>query len=169
VSTLLFFWLVLKASLLSTSGMGNVPALHHDLVVRGWATDRAFAESLAIGQTAPGPSGLWVISLGYLTFGTAGALLALVAIVIPPLLVLLIEQLYARMQKHPLVEGFVRGLSLGVVGVFFVVLVDLLRGDGVDLASLAIAACAAALGFVRRVPVIAIVAAAAAVGVALYA
>src|SRR6185436_8378534 len=88
IDALLFFWLMFKASLFSTSGSGNLPILHQDLLARGWATDRNFAESLAIGQISPGPSGLWVISLGYLLDGLRGALLTLVAITLPPLLVL---------------------------------------------------------------------------------
>ena len=37
--------------------------MHDDLIPRGWATERHFAESLAIGQITPGPTGLWVIGL----------------------------------------------------------------------------------------------------------
>jgi len=75
IDALLLFWLMFKAALFSTSGSGNLPILHQDLLARGWATDRNFAESLAIGQISPGPSGLWVISLGYLLDGLRGALL----------------------------------------------------------------------------------------------
>ena len=64
IDWLLFFWLMFKAALVSTSGTGNLPIVHQDFLARGWATDRQFAESLAIGQISPGPSGLWVISLG---------------------------------------------------------------------------------------------------------
>lgn len=97
--------------------MGNLPSLHADLLARGWATEQQFAESLVIGQVAPGPNGLWVISLGYLTGGWRGAILALIAINLPPLLVLMVDQLYRRVKNHPAVEGFARGLSLAVVGV----------------------------------------------------
>src|SRR5919199_5429647 len=75
---LIYFWLMLKASFFATSGTGNIPSLHADLLARGWATERQFAESLAVGQISPGPSGLWVVSLGYLTAGLPGALLALI-------------------------------------------------------------------------------------------
>src|SRR5262249_15915056 len=78
IDGLLLFLLMLKAALFSTSGIGNLPILHQDLLSRGWATDRNFTESLAIGQISPGPSGLWVISLGYLLDGLRGALFALI-------------------------------------------------------------------------------------------
>ena len=72
----LLFWLLLKASLFSTSGTGNLPILHTDLLALGWATDHNFAEALAIGQISPGPTGLWVISLAFLVDGVRGSLLA---------------------------------------------------------------------------------------------
>lgn len=164
----LFFWLVLKSSLFSTSGLGNLPQLYADLTALGLASDREFAEALAVGQVSPGPSGLWVISLGYLLDGPRGAALAALAIALPPGLVLLLAQLYRRAGGHPAVRGFVRGLSLAVVGVFVVVLGGLLRDNGLDLAALLIVAASAGLALSRRLPVIAILALAALVGVAIY-
>lgn len=162
-----YLWLFLKASLFSSGGMGNLPSLHADLISRRWATERQFAESLMIGQVSPGPNGLWVISLGYLTYGFRGALLALVGITLPPLLVLAVEALYRRVQHHPAVEGFVRGLGLAVVGIFFVALTGLLRGVGIDLRSLGILFCALALAITRRLPLLAILFLAALAGIAL--
>lgn len=161
----LYLWLLIKASLLSTGGSGNLPLIYADFVPRGWATDHEFAEALAIGQISPGPSGLWVVSFGYLTNGLLGALLAIVAIALPPLLVLVVDALYRRIADHPAAQGFVRGLSLAVVGIFLVVLARLLRGAGLDVQSLSIAALAFGLGLTRRVPVVLIIAVAALAGV----
>ena len=163
VNPLIYFWLFLKASLFSTGGMGNLPSLHADLLAHQWATEQQFAESLVIGQLAPGPNGLWVISLGYLTNGWHGAMLALIAIIIPPMLVLIVDQLYRRVKQYSAVEGFVRGLSLAVVGVFGMVLVGLMQ-FGVDTRSVLIAMAAAGLGLTRRVPVLGIILLAALVG-----
>jgi chromate transporter len=147
--------------------MGNVPSLHNDLVTRGWASEQEFAESLAVGQISPGPNGLWVISLGYLIQGVRGALLALVAICLPPLLVLFMDRLYRRVEHHPAVEGFVRGLSLSVVGVFAVVLLTLLARTGLDGKAIAITVASVGLGMIRRIPVVAVVALGAAAGILL--
>ena len=125
------FWIMFKAALLSTSGTGNLPIVHQDLLAGGWATDRQFAESLAIGQISPGPSGLWVISLGYLVDGLRGAALTLLAIALPPLLVLvLVHGFYRRWGSHPATQGFVRGLSLAVVGIFVIVLGGIMNFAG---------------------------------------
>jgi chromate transporter len=164
----LFFLLVLKSSFFSTSGLGNLPQLYADLTSIGMATDRQFAEAIAVGQVSPGPTGLWVISLGYLVDGPRGAALAALAIAIPPAGVLLIAQLYQRNGDHPAVKGFVRGLSLAVVGIFVVVLAGLLRDSGLNLPAILIVGAAAALAFTRRIPVIAILALAAVVGILVY-
>lgn len=153
IDPLVYFWLLLKASLFSTGGSGNLPSLHADLLARGWAGERQFAESLAIGQLSPGPSGLWVICLGYLTDGLRGALLATLAICLPPMLVLLVDRLHRRVGDHPAMQGFVRGLSLAVSGVFLVVIVRLLSESGVDARSLTIVAASIGLGASRRLPV----------------
>ncbi len=168
IDPLTYFWLLLKASIFSTTGSGNLPILHADLVARGWASERQFAEALAIGQISPGPTGLWVISFGYLTDGLRGALLALIAITLPPLAVLAVDRLHRRIGAHPAVRGFVRGLSLAVVGTFLVVVAGLLRGAGLEASSLLIALAGLALGATQRVPVVLILAAAGLAGVIIY-
>lgn len=164
------FGLMLRASLFSSGGMGNLPALHDDLIRRNWADEHSFGEALAVGQVTPGPNGLWVVSLGYLADGLRGALLATVAITIPPLLVLALDRLVRRaLGEHPAMEGFTRGLSLAVVGTFLVVLVQLLRGvGGLDIVGAVILGGSLALGSIRRVPVVAVLALAALAGIALY-
>ena len=154
---LLYFWLFLKASLFSTGGFGSLPSLHADLLARRLASDRQFAEALTIGQLSPGPNGLWVISLGYLTAGLPGSLLALLAITLPPLLILVIERGYRRVQHHPAAEGFVSGLSLAVTGVFAVALCGILHSAGFSLRTGVVALIAAALSLTRRVPVFGVI------------
>ena len=168
IDWLVYFWLLFKASLFSTGGTGNLPSLHSDLLARGWATDRQFAEALAVGQLSPGPSGLWVISLGYLTAGWRGAGLSLVAVTLPPLLVLVVERLHRRVGAHPTAQGFVRGLSLAVVGIFLVVLANLLLSNGLDARAVLIAGAAMGLALTGRVPVVLVLALGALAGMALY-
>jgi chromate transporter len=158
MSLAVLFLLLLKGSLFSFSGTGNVPILRDDLLARGWATDRQFGEALAIGQLSPGPTGLWVISLGFLTAGWRGAGLALLAITLPPLLILAVDRFYRRIRHHSGVEGFVRGVGLAVVGIFVYVLWNLLGNVGLNARSAAVTLASIALGFTRRVPVIVVLA-----------
>jgi chromate transporter len=165
MSPLALFWMVLKASLFSTGGFGNVPTIHADVVGGGIASESTFAESLAVGQISPGPNGLWVVSLGYLLSRWWGAILATIAIALPPLLVIWIERQYRKIHKHPAVEGFVRGLSLAVVGNFAVVMIGLFLGFKND--TLAVAVCVIAFLAVmsKRVPVLIVILGSAAFGI----
>jgi chromate transporter len=169
IHPLALFWIMLKASLLSTSGTGNLPIVHQDLLARGWATERQFGESLAIGQISPGPSGLWVISMGYLVDGVRGAALTLLAIALPPLLVLvLVHGLYRRWGGHPATQGFVRGLGLAVAGIFLTVLARIMNNAGWTPSNLMIMFGAIAVASTRRVPVVLVLLLAALVGIALF-
>src|SRR5256714_6316531 len=100
IKPLIYFRLVLKASLFSTGGFSNLPSLHQDLIANGWANEADFGQSIAIGQISPGPNGLWVISMGYLTYGHFGAFLALIAITIPALLVLVGSSGYSHIEHQ---------------------------------------------------------------------
>ena len=162
---LTLFYLMLRASLLSTSGFGNLPILHDDLISRGWASQRQFAESLAIGQLTPGPNGLWVVSFAYLIDGMPGALLAVLAITVPPFVVLSVERAYRRVKEHPAIEGFLFGLSVASVAIFAVVMAQVLRSAKPGMLSYTIVVAAFALGTVRRVPLVAIIVGAGIVGV----
>jgi chromate transporter len=165
VNSVTFFVLLLKASLFSTSGMGNLPSLHADLLARRWATEAHFVEALAVGQLSPGPTGLWVVSLGYLADGLRGSLLATVAIILPPFLILAVDRVYQRVRKHPAIEGFIWGLGLGVVGVFGVALAGIWGHVGVNAWTACIVLAGFGLGTVRKLPVVVILGLAALAGI----
>ena len=164
VGPLTLFWLVLKASLLSTGGLGNAPSLHADLVRPGFATEGQFSASLAVGQLSPGPSGLWVVALGYALGGGWGAVAALVAVCLPPLFTLAVAALVRRAGEHPGVEGFVWGLGVTVAGTSAATMLRLVRGEGFRMETILISFTALFLGLRGKVPVVAVLAGAAAIG-----
>jgi len=167
MTDLTYFWTFLKASLLSTGGTGNLPILHAELTRAHIATGGQFAKALAIGQIAPGPNGLWTVSLGYLTRGLTGSLLAALGIILPPFTILAIRRAYGNIHDHPVAVAFMRGLTCALVGVSVVVLVDVLASFGIRPDSVLIAVAACALGLVKRVPILAIFASAAVAGMVL--
>ncbi len=168
IDPLVYFLLYLKASLFSTGGFSNLPSLHQDLIGRGWAHESDFGQSIAIGQLSPGPNGLWVISLGYFTYGVVGALLALIAIMIPPLLVLVVAAQYSRIAQQIRVQGAMQGVSLAVIGIQISVVWTILRQPGVDWKGIIIGICAFALALSRKVNVLLILALAGIAGYLLY-
>lgn len=149
---LTYFAVFLKACLLSTGGRGPFPYLYADFVTRGWATDATFAEALTVGEISPGPSGLWVISFGYLTGGWPGALLALIAVTLPPLFVLVVARIYERLKGFAATRGVLDGLVIGIVGAGAVVLANLFVGNGVNAVTVGIFAASAGLAAWGRVP-----------------
>ncbi len=168
MNALLYFWVFLKASLLSTGGTGNLPFLHGDLIALGWAQEPDFLTALAVGQLSPGPTGLWSISLGYLIFGWAGAGLALAALSLPPLLILGVAAIYDRMEHRAAVQNFMRGMALGVVGLTLAVAWSLAHATIADWQGAVIALVALALALSKRVPVIVILGLAALFGCLAY-
>jgi chromate transporter len=159
-----YFLIFLKSSLLSTGGRGPLPYLYTDLLANGWARESQFAEALAVGEISPGPNGLWVVSLGYLTGGLPGALLATVAIALPPLLVLLVARVYERLKVFRATKGVLDGLVLAITGSGLVVLFNLFASNGVSVITLAIAVIACALATSGRVHSLVILGGAAAIG-----
>lgn len=173
MSPLELFLTILKASLFSTGGLGNLPSLHQDLTANpiaanNIATDQDFGQAIAISQISPGPTGLWVVALGYLIYGFLGAGLALVAIIIPPFLVLVLEAGYSRIEHKPLAQGVIRGVSLAVVGLLLVVVWAVLSGPEVGWKGVAIALGGFGLAYILRVNVVIVLALAALAGFVLY-
>ena len=168
INPAIYFLLFLKASLFSTGGFSNLPSLHQDLIGAGWAVDADFSESIAIGQISPGPNGLWVISLGYLTDGYLGAALALLAITLPALLVLGVAALYARLERQRWVAGLMRGIALAVVGILLTVCWTILQQPGINWTGWVIAVAAFGVAMSRRVNLIVILGLAGVAGYLLY-
>jgi chromate transporter len=168
INPLIYLLLFIKASLFSSGGISNLPSLHQDLLAESWASETNFGQALAIGQISPGPNGLWVVSLGYLTYGLPGAFLALIAIIIPPLLVLAIAAVYDRASKLNWVNALMRGVSLAVIGITLSVVWTILSRVSLDWRSIAVAAGACALALTKRVNFIVILLLAALAGYLLY-
>ncbi len=162
-----YFWITLKAFLLSTGGFGPLPSIHQDLVPFGYAQERNFTEALSVGQLSPGPNGLWVVALGFLIGGLPFAIMAALAAMLPPLIILLIQRVYQRVAHLPATHGFLDGLGLAIIGVGVIVLGSLLFSGGFNPVLIAISIAAAGATLLRRLPSIVIIAIAA--GVALVA
>lgn len=159
-----FFLTLLKAILFSSGGNGPLPSLHTDFIGNGWATQGQFSDSLTIGQITPGPSGFWVISFCFLVAGWRGAVLSCVALLLPPLLILLIQRGYRRVAGFPATQGVLDGVVLVISTFGFIVSLQIFLGNGVDALTVAVAAVSAALALSRKISTNWILLAALAVG-----
>jgi chromate transporter len=168
INPFLYFLLFLKASLFSSGGFSNLPSLHQDLPAAGWAHEEQFGQSLAIGQISPGPNGLWVISLGYLTYGVLGALLSLIAISLPPLFVLALSAGYHQIAHQAWVPGLMRGISLAVVGIQLSVSWSIMSRNGTDWRAWLIVLATCLVMLSKKVPLLLVLVLAGIVGFLLY-
>jgi chromate transporter len=158
INPLIYFLIFLKGSLFSSGGMSNLPSVHKDLLDQRWANETQFGQSVAIGQISPGPNGLWVISMGYLTYGLLGALLSLIAITLPPFLVLLASAVYDRIEQQRWVPGFMQGITLAVAGVQLTAAWSIIQQPGSDWRSWAISIVAIGLIASKKINILLIVA-----------
>ena len=144
------FLVFLRASLLSVSGQTALPLLRQDLLAAGLTTDQQLVEALTIGRLGSGPGGLFVVAIGYFTMGLIGAFVALVATILPPLLVVPLAGYLRPRLASARVNGTIRGLALATSGLVVVTSIQLLMteaGGGVPQAwQLAVLAGAVFLG-----------------------
>jgi chromate transporter len=168
MNPLVYIWLFFKASILSTGGLGNLPFLHKDLIPLAIAKEPDFVTAIAVGQLSPGPTGIWSVSLGYLTYGWFGAGIALAALTFPPLLVLAVSALYKQIAKYAVVQNFTQGLALGVVGLTLAVAWSLAGSTITDWKGMIIAAIALIFAVSKRVPIILILVLSAIAGILIY-
>jgi chromate transporter len=149
---LTLFVVMLKDSALALGGLGSLPLLREDLVATGLATDAQIVQALAIGRLSTGPNGLWVVSLGYQMAGLAGAVMALVASSLPPLLILPATAVARRWLLSVPFAGLVRGAALATAGLLSATGVSLIvpPGDVPSWWQVVIGIAAAALTYQGR-------------------
>jgi chromate transporter len=130
VDPLGLFLVLLKDSALALGGLGALPLLRQDLVATGLVTDAQLVQALAIGRLSTGPSGLWIVSLGYQMAGPLGAAIALAASSLPPLVILPATAVARRWVLSVPFAGLVRGAALATAGLLAATGVSLILPDG---------------------------------------
>ncbi len=112
MNTFVLYLLLLQATVTSFSGLTSIPLVRNDLVVqRGVITDDQLNAALAIGQTTPGPIGLYVVIVGYFVDGLAGALAGMLALATPALLAVPVLRAL-RLGRTDMVAGAARGIVI---------------------------------------------------------
>jgi chromate transporter len=118
--TLKLFLFFFKTGLLVFgSGLVIVPFLKTYVVDQyHWLGNREFLDSVAIGMISPGPVVITATFVGFLLKGVPGALAATAGIFSPAVLfTLLATPLLLRYRDNPRLRGFIRGVTVAVVGV----------------------------------------------------
>jgi chromate transporter len=138
------FLIFLKDSALAFGGLAALPMLRADLVPR-YVSDSGVLQALAIGRLAPGPNGLFIVSLGYLVAGWVGALYALIGACLAPLVMLPATTLGRRWLLSAWFGGLVRGVTLATAGLLLATGVTIVQTGGTEPWQLALVAVTVAL------------------------
>jgi chromate transporter len=131
------FLIFLKSSALAIGGLASLPLLRADLVPQ-YVTDAGIVQALAVGRLAPGPNGLYIVSLGYLVAGWTGALYAFVGASLAPLVMLPATAIARRWLMSAWFGGLVRGVTLATVGLLLATGVTIVNAGGTQLWQLAL-------------------------------
>lgn len=124
---LLYLYLV-KATLTSFSGLTSLPVVRQDLVeTRHVLTDWQLNAAVAAGRTAPGPNGLYVVSVGYFVDGVPGACAGFLAMITPAFLILPLLRYVGKRAEQPRVKGAIQGLTVAAAALIISATVPLAR------------------------------------------
>ncbi|HTY79155.1 MAG TPA: chromate transporter [Candidatus Bathyarchaeia archaeon] len=160
-------WTFLWLSLICVGGgLGVIPELQRQVVDRfHWVTAREFLDGYTLSQLTPGPTMLISVFVGYRSHGLLGSLLATAAMFMPPALItMVICRYWAGLRDRPWARATERALTPIGIGLMAAGVYTLARTGVHDWASGALAALAAAALYIRRLPPVALVLGAGAVG-----
>lgn len=114
-------------------GYAMVPIIQREVIDRrGWVDRDEFVELLTLAQSAPGPIALNTsVFVGYKMRGYAGALAALLGVVVPAFTVILLVAIYfSQIRDNEYINAAFKGMRPAVVALIISPIVSLSRGMG---------------------------------------
>lgn len=123
-------------------GYAMISIIQNEVVrVRGWIVEKDFLDMLTLAQSAPGPISLnTAVFVGYKMYGYAGALTALLGVVIPSFSILLvIAMFFAQIRHNPIVDAAFRGMQPIVVAIMLAPVLGFVKGLHWSLSAVAAA------------------------------
>lgn len=122
-------------------GMAAFPELEVLTVnVHHWLTFPQLIHLYSVGQMAPGPNMMMIVSIGDWAAGLPGALIVLIAFFLPTALFALVTgRLWIRLEKWPWRASIQRGLAPVSIGLLLAGCLGLARGAVTGLVTVSIA------------------------------
>lgn len=151
----LFLFFFRTGLLVFGSGLVIVPFLRSYVVDDfHWLNQQQFLDAVAVGMISPGPVVISATFVGYLVSGVAGACAATLGIFLPSVIFTLAgTPLLRRHRENPQLQGFVRGISVAVVGVLVGTVYLVGKSTIVDLLTVVLALTALVVPLIwRKVP-----------------
>ena len=109
---LYLFLIFLKVNLLSTSGPASVGLLYHEVVGKS-ITEGQFVQAVGFSSVLPGSDALQLaMYIGYAVGGIPGGLVALIASILPPTIIILgVTMVLHRLRREAWISSFIEGLA----------------------------------------------------------
>lgn len=106
------FLTFLKVNLLSTSGPASVGLLYHEVVGKS-VTESQFVQAVGFSSVLPGSDALQLaMYIGYAVGGIPGGLVALLASILPPTIIILgVTVILHRLRREAWISSFIEGLT----------------------------------------------------------
>jgi chromate transporter len=106
------FWTFIKINLLSTSGPASVGLLYSEMVGTS-LTESQFVQAVGLSSVLPGSDALQLaMYVGYAIAGIPGGLVALLASILPPTVIILgVTMVLHRLRREAWLRSFVEGLT----------------------------------------------------------
>lgn len=106
------FLIFLKINLLSTSGPASVGLLYHEVVGKS-VTEGQFVQAVGFSSVLPGSDALQLaMYIGYAVGGIPGGLVALLASILPPTVIILgVTMILHRLRREAWISSFIEGLT----------------------------------------------------------
>jgi chromate transporter len=128
MSTVALYFLLMKATLTTFSGLASLPVLRQDLVVdRRVLTEEQLNTAVVVTRTTPGPVGLYVVSVGYFVAGWKGALAGWLAMCTPALLIIPLMLWFGKRANHPRARAVVQAVVFSSAGLLWAATLPMAR------------------------------------------
>lgn len=104
-------------------GFGSVPLMFHEIVeVRSWMDAQTFLNGIALGQITPGPIVITATFVGYILYGSLGAIVATVGVFVPSFVIVNgITPYFDKLKRSSYVASAIHAILCSFVGLLLAV------------------------------------------------
>ncbi len=108
-------------------GYAMIPLIQSEIVAKGWLTETALVNFIAVSESTPGPFAINIATyVGRVTAGIPGAVGATLGVVLPSfMIILIVAKFYKKFKESKTVQGVMTGLRPAVIGLIGAALVSM--------------------------------------------
>ena len=164
MNAFLLYFLLLKATITTFSGLASLPQVRDELVLhRHVLTDEQLNTAIVVGRTTPGPVGLYVVSVGYMVAGIPGAAAGWLAMATPALTMILLLRFIGPRRERPRVKQILESVVAASAAMLFASAIPMARDSLTDPLTIGLCAVTTVVMIVRKVDPLILLAGSAAV------